>query len=223
MRLICMKYGIDIELRENQVNTIVIENPDSMCDFVNQMVMASCNEETLVSLWSQEKQLPFSKTAELILDLFNIDFNNKKIITALYGELQENAASLDIEKAHINSEMIDLLDRIFLSEPYEGISYNLEFAWKDLFKLYDVRLDAYPDDALMRITEYIMVLSSICHVKVVFLLHAHSFFDHEKILKIYESAMLRKVHLVLIEPCEYEKEVFENICIIDKDNCNIYK
>ena len=54
----------------------------------------------------------------MIINPFSIDFNARKIQNKLYSELLEAEASYIEEKAHIQTLVIDYLDKLIHKAPY---------------------------------------------------------------------------------------------------------
>ena len=69
-----------------------------------------------------------------------VDFNNKKIITKLYEQLSQIAKEENEGYDSINSEIVSTLEKICGCVEYSNVQYDLEFDWKNLFKLYNVRI-----------------------------------------------------------------------------------
>lgn len=222
MKLVNSHYGLEIKLEENYVNVIVSENASTMSRLVNDLINQCMGMEGNFVL-SDNKILKMEKESEIIVNPFQLDFGNKKILNALYSGMIETAINYEMDKSKINSELIELLDNISIDQTYSGISYSLDLEWTSIFKMYNVHLDDDYEDLITKITEYIKVLSCLCHIHILFLINIKSFLTVEELQALYLCAHYNKINLVLLETTETEKIVGENIIILDKDDCLIVK
>ena len=220
MKLVYARYGLQIDMKENRVDTLVIENPFAMVELVSQLWEQSNGGEGDFIL-SFDKTLKIEKNMEVILNPFSLDFNNRKITSALYGVLEETANSYVLEKAEINSSCIQVLEQILLSQSYMGIEYELDFAWNELFKLYGVKITKDYSSLLEKLIEYIKIMATLCGVRVICLVNIKCYLNSEELLELIRNVHYNKIQLVLVESQEAEKIADENIYIIDKDNCLI--
>ena len=222
MKIVNARYGIDIELPEERIAVRIIENKLAMREIVHS-IWEQCDGSEGEFVLSEDKVLKIGKVCHSILNPFCIDFNNKKIISTLYGEMSNAAEEYIQEKAELNSGVINILDKVSLALGYSGLEYNYDFAWNDLFKVYGVKLSIEYDSLLEKLVEYIKLMSKLCGIQVVFLVNIKLFLSNEELLELYSAACYNKVRLVLIEGNEQEKLEKERLYIIDKDNCFIVK
>ena len=222
MKLVNSHYGLEIQLDENQITILVVENASTMSRLVNDLINQCIGLDGNFVL-SENKILKIEKESEIIVNPFQLDFGNKKIINALYSEMIDTAINYEADKSRINSELIELLDNISINQTYSGISYSLDLEWTSIFKMYNVHLDNEYEDLITKITEYIKVLSCLCHTRLLFFVNIKSFFSVEELQALYSCAQYNKINLILLEKSEVEKIGGENIIILDKDDCLIVK
>ena len=89
MKLICAKQGIELRLDENQVNTLVLENPAIFSEFLQNLISQLEGNEGELILSEGDKIYPISKTVAFLANPLSVDCNEKKIITKLYKELED--------------------------------------------------------------------------------------------------------------------------------------
>ena len=87
MKLINTKYNLDIELVENRVTIISVENPLAYREILENVWNQVMGQEGDFILSDGDKIKNISKEVECIFNLFDTDFNSKKIISKLYQEL----------------------------------------------------------------------------------------------------------------------------------------
>lgn len=222
MKLVNSYYGLEIQLDENNITVLVVENASTMSKIVYDLINQCRGLEGNFVL-SENKILKMDKESEIIVNPFQLDFSNKKILNALYSEMTATAMDYEVDKAKLNSELIELLDNITINQSYSGICYSLDWEWASLFKMYNVHLDDDYEDLITKITEYTKVLSCLCHIRLLFLVNIKSFLTVEELQALYLCAQHNKINLILLESSEVEKNDRENIIILDKDDCLIVK
>lgn len=222
MKLVNSKYGLNIEFIENRVNTLVIEKPEFMSDIIQNIIFQIDGMEGSFVL-SDEQEINFQRDVVLIAEPFNIDLNNRKIIGKLYGQLAEVAKEQVEDYNNINKNVIETLEKIYAGIAYNNINFNLEFDWKELFKLYNVKLEENYDTLYEKLEEYIKVLANILHPKLVIFLNLKKYLEKEQMENLLMSSFYNKITILLIESDEGYYLEKEKIYIIDKDRCLIVK
>lgn len=223
MKLTCAKYGLEINFIENEINLLIVENPVCMSEIVANFKQQCEGMEGIFLLSEKNNIMQFEKLAKLIINPFSLDFNDRKVLSKLYTQMETYAVDFFEEKESINSKMISLLDDIVLRSPYQNLTYNLELNWNDFFKLYGICFENISGSLLERITEYIKLLSNLLDIKLICLVNIKSYLTVDEIKELYKTAFYYKVYLLLLESVEQEKMEEEKELIIDKDLCIIIK
>ncbi len=222
MRLVNSTYGLSIGFFENSINTLVVEKPEFMTDIV-QNIISQINGFKGSFVLSDDKDVKFDKDVVFVTDPFHVDLNSKKIMNKLYGQL-EDIANESIEFYNdINKTIIDTLEKITDGVSYNNLKYNLEFHWKELYKLYDVKLEEHYDTLEGKLEEYIKVLSNIVRPKLVIFLNLKAYLEKRQMESLVVSSFYNKIPLLLIESDEKYQLENEEMFIVDKDRCLIVK
>ena len=87
MKIINNNWQRQIVLEDNLIYTIVFENKKYYRENILELIRQHKGYEGNFILSNNNKEVSFDKNSYFISDLFNIDINNKKIITKIYGEL----------------------------------------------------------------------------------------------------------------------------------------
>lgn len=221
MKLINNEYQLNIDLLENMINVLIIENNDIFSSLVYDLWTQCNGNEGSWMLVDNIKQLTLSKNLICIINPFQINLNEKRIITDLYHEIKLiSDESLILDESKLNTEIIDFLDKVISLVPY-SIAYKSEFDFVNLMKIYDLKIDDCYETLLEKIVEYIKLMNRVCHINIVVFVGIKQYLNSNEILYLYEFSMYEKVHLILIENHQYELLNFEKLSIIDKDLCII--
>ena len=95
MILVHPRIEEQIEFKENVINVLCIENKTMFNEIVSDFLVQINGEDGDFILSEKGKELPIKKTVELVLSPFIMDFNSKKILSSIYGDLKENAYQQD--------------------------------------------------------------------------------------------------------------------------------
>lgn len=221
MRLANSDYSIDFSINENEVYEIVVEAASTFSDIVGTLVGQKNGSDGTFYFSEGNKVLKFDKVSDVLIDYFSISINSRKILSSLYSEM-EAIANEDIErKVRINAEIISVLDSIVTSVGESEVSYNLDFKWTDVFKIYNVEFEELFDSLAEKLISYVRLVSRFTDIKLLFLVNARAYFSQEELNSIYEIANYCKTSIVLLEPCENVNRGLEKRFIIDRDLCLI--
>jgi CRISPR type II-A-associated protein Csn2 len=223
MKLNNADYNLLFDMKENQINVLVVENQHAFSDIVSSLYFQCQGGEGHFILSDANKALKIANEAEILLDLFSLDFNNRKILGKLYAELDDIGKDYIQEKENINASIVQNLDEIILKSRYDHLDFQIDLQWTELFKLYKVKIEQDFENLLEKLIEYMKVLVYVCNISVLILVNTKAYFDSEEQKQIYEMANLLKLQLVLIESRESMSISEEKVYIIDKDLCLIEK
>lgn len=221
MKLVHSEYDVNLELKENQIQVVIIENSKMLAEIVQELYRQYNGGEGEFVLSENNKILPLNKHMELITDVFALDCNEKKIIAKLYQEMEEQAAeNLILESKELNSAILCYLEKICGMMPYH-LEYQTEFFPSKIMKMADLKFEAEAENLLERIVEYLGITGKIFRCTVYIFVNLKLFLTKEEIEKLYEFAFYNKIPLILIEGVMGEIYSGEKITIIDMDKCMI--
>ena len=224
MKIINNNWQRQIVLGDNLIHTIVFENKKYYRENILELIRQHKGYEGNFILSNNNKEVSFDKNSYFISDLFNIDINNKKIITKVYGELLKIVTDDIVGYNKITS---------YIREYFETLvfNYNLDLEYNDkieanlLLKLGDFKIQFEESDYLEKLIKFLKVLVELCNIKVVFIVGLYRVFSLEEVEKIYKEVCLNKINIINIESekqnikkSDYYNEL---VYIFDKDNCEI--
>lgn len=223
MKCVSINHFIDCEWEEYETLHLVVENPILMGDIVSEFYAMSLGEEGSFCLSEDNKEIPFGKMIEIIINPFGIDFNSRQIVNKLYSELVKAEEPFVLEKAEINARILDYLEKITSELAYNEISFDINLDTVKLLKMYDVKANPEYLSLTEKLAEFIKILSLLLKKKVLILVNIKSYLESDNINELKKMARYYKVSLVLID--NNEGAVFDDdvIYIIDKDSCIIKK
>ena len=224
MKIINRESHRQIELKENVIHTLILENKVYYREIILELLRQHKGLEGDFVLSEKNKDIAFDKNSYFITDLFNIDINNKKVLTKVYATLQKQVEEDIVEYNQLTSVIKRYFERLVFNNNLD-LEQDEEIDVMSLLKLGDFKIHFEESNYLEKIIKYMKVLIDLCGVKVIFLIGLHSIFNNNEIKQFYKEICLNKIKIVNIETQQFSdysnKDYKELIYIFDKDNCEI--
>lgn len=221
MRFVYSNESIDISFSANTPLVLVIEKKDLFSIIVSDLWRQSSGEEGKCILSNINSTLELNKDVVFIIDPFSVNYNEKRVLTSVYEDLDEICNSNywgDV--ADINTRIIELLEAINDKSEFH-LTYKLNFQLKELLKIYNVKL-LYEDDSLLdRISSYIKLLHRVRNVKLIIFVNLKTFLNDEQLNLLFKECLYEDICIMDIENVDFGKSANEKYVIIDKDLCKI--
>ena len=224
MKIINNNWQRQIVLEDNLIHTIVFENKKYYRENILELIRQHKGYEGSFILSTNNKEVSFDKNSYFISDLFNIDINNKKIITKVYGELLKIVTDDIVEYNKITSYIREYFETLVFNNNLD-LEYNDEIEANSLLKLADFKIQFEESNYLEKLIKFLKVLVELCSIKVIFIAGLYRVFSVEEVEKIYKEVCLNKINIINIES-EYQNikksDCYNEIVyIFDQDNCEI--
>ena len=222
MKLVYSDYGISMDFIEGKVNILCIEQPKAFAQMVGDFWNQINGEAGGWILSDNEKILQISKYVIGIYNPFSLDCNEKKVLTKIYSELDENTKLFfPTETAELNSRIVTLLDALVESVPYH-LEMKTGLDMTAMFKLFDIRIESTQLCLVEHIIDYLRVMHDILHIDVFVFVNIKQYLLDDELDALYEFSIYEKIFLFLIEGRFIKSDKYCEKCwILDKDSCMI--
>ena len=87
MKIINKNWQRKIEIEDNIIYTLVFENKKYYQENIIELINQHKGNEGRYILSNDNKEISFDKNSYIITDIFNIDINNKKVLSKIYSSL----------------------------------------------------------------------------------------------------------------------------------------
>ena len=165
MRLLIKNFQYEIEFPENQINVLIIEDPKLFTEILRDVWNQANGGDGGLLLSENGKEVVFSKTAEGVFNPFQLDINNRKMVSALYKDLSESAKdSMLRETAELNAYYLRYFDGLIENYPYP-VTYDDQIEISELFKVFKVRFDESSDSLAEFVLNYFRMVSRVLGLK----------------------------------------------------------
>ena len=221
MKLVYYELDLKIEFNENKVTLLVLESPCLFQKVVTDLYQQSLGDQQFYVLSENQKELEFNKQVDVVLSPLNIDLNNKKIISRVYGHLSDLANEELNKKLELNNSVYCYLENLVSSSNYPFLEINIDPRWDNLFKMYDIKVRDETESLLERINEYLKLNSSLMNYELFVFVGLKQFLDDDQLEELYKMIELLKLHVLLIESNDSRYNSYEDMYIFDQDLCLI--
>ena len=222
MKLMYKAFGDPLELVDGIPNILVIENQKLRRDFIDILNHQMETGEGDVILSDDNNILKIEKCADMVINPFSLDINQKKIITKLNNNLKELA--LDGSNYAITVEVIGkistYLENLSMQLTYPITLNNIEVA--DLIKLSGAKIEVETNTFFENFMNYMCLVSDVLGTSLFITVNLGLFVSQKEIKELFKMANYKNIHLLLIESSDLlERDLLQRITIIDNDLCII--
>ena len=224
MKIINKNWQRKIEIEDNIIYTLVFENKKYYRENIIELIKQHKGNEGSYFLSNDNKEISFDKNSYIITDIFNIDINNKKVLTKIYSSLLKEIVEDISSYNELSTNIRVYFEKLIFNSSLE-IDQGEEIDMSSLLKLGDFRVHVENDDILEKFVKFLKILSELCGYKIIFVVGLHTVFTQDEIIEIYKEVCLNKINIINIEYQQFNnlstKNYREIVYIFDKDNCEI--
>lgn len=213
----------DMIFTEEYINVLQIQDKKLFTNVINSLNDNINNIEDTkerIIILDNDTEIKIEKEVLMIIDVFNIDFNQKKIQNALYNKI-EKIYKQEFERMSefqnvFQKLQLNVLD-VFNEFPFE-FNYKESIGIQEYLKLLGIKISNNKEKIIDMIFSLIDVVEYLSIAKLLIFVNIKLYLGNDEIQEVYKYAMYKKVNILLIETGE-EKEPLENekILYIDSD------
>lgn len=199
------------------VYEIVIENKKILFNICKDIIN---NPDERIKIYSS-KLIDSKKNIFCIFNLFDIDANNKKLLTNTYKDVSFKCRSIEIINSieNINSLILNLLE--FISYEFDSsITFNNDLSLCDLLALYNLKYEYDNNSFLVSFISYIKANLLINKFYYIFTFNLSDFLSQNDLDILAKE--LSYLQIVLIDIAGKKSNLtYSKTIIIDEDLCEI--
>ena len=224
MKIINKNWQRKLEIEDNIIYTLVFENKKYYRENIIELINQHKGNEGSYILSNDNKEISYDKNSYIITDIFNIDINNKKVLSKIYSSLLKEIVEDISSYNELSTNIRVYFEKLIFNSSLE-IDQSEEIDMSSLLKLGDFRVHVENDDILEKFLKFLKVLTELCGCKIIFVVGLHTVFTQDEIIEIYKEVCLNKINIINIEYQQFNnlstKNYREIVYIFDKDNCEI--
>lgn len=223
MKLVHPDWEKQIELKGEGVPLISIEDPAALYGILSEMKEEGSLGVGRFVLSEGEKILDMRKRFLLVLHPWDMDMNDRKIITKLVSQMAGTAQGEQFfqKTGRLGNELVSWMEEVTGEIPLP-IAYDLDIDWEGLIKSFHIHLD---DGGLMleeRMISFMKIWNHFCGETAFCFYGFRNLLPAERRELFYENAKEEELQFFLLEGPVHDIIQKEDAFIIDKDLCQIF-
>jgi len=208
-----------IEFRENEIPVLVIENPWEYRKAVIMLRSQLCSEPGDFCLGERHQMIDIAKNVDLVTDPFNLDFDNRKILSGLIRLAAEELSELSDPKMRLLQDINSFFGEVALSLPYT-VDYAQIETIDGLIRHMGLKIDrdsmSFPEQLL----EYLRLQRDFLGKRLVIFLNLRRSLTEEELKSLYRSVQYEKLNILLLESFIDSAPLDnEHLILVDNDLC----
>lgn len=219
-------FGLDnyAKLKEENVLLISINNVKMFTNIIKLLnnKINGIEEKEIILLDDENKEINMKSKCMLLIDLFNIDYNSKKVLNKIYELIEEKIKlnqDLQLENYMLNirNYLIEEINEL----PFE-FSMKSELDISEVLKLFNVKIDTINYESVLEKIEFLIDIA--CTLKIadiIFIPNLKQYLSNEEVVELYKYSLYKNIKLVIIERENREKVEYENVWEIDENYCDV--
>lgn len=220
MKLKINGFTNELEFYNDKVSVLAIKDTKCFTNTIQEIndEIKGIESDEIFLLDDKENELKMSNKMYMILDLFNIDYNSKKILGKLYDKISKN-----IENSG-ETKLQNLFIEVRKSIVEEINELPFEFTMSDdidiinILKLYNLKVDILSYETILERIEFFIDLNATLNIfDVIIIPNLKMYLSEEELIELYKYSLYNNVKLLLIEKNFTQKLEYEHILVIDED------
>lgn len=219
MKLKINGFENEIIFDDETVNILSIKDAKCFSHIIdilnNKMNGIESNEIFLLD--NAENELSIEKEAFMALDLFNIDYNSKKILNKIYTLISENISkNQDYEIHNMTVKLRNYIINEINELPFEFIMKD-ELEISEILKLYNLKIDNISYNSIIEKVEILVdLLSTLNIAQLLIIPNLKSYLSNEELVEFYKYVLYNNINLLVIERESKKQLKYEKNLIIDE-------
>ncbi len=222
IRIVNANIETKIDLSDSYTQLLVIENPREYYKTVCELLHEFDGVEGEYVFVSEDKIVSPNSVGDILVDIFDFDFNDKKLINLLQKHLESRFFNGEgmVQFNETSSAISSFFENLFMSADF-ALTYN-EPQFADLFKACSVKFAKNYDSLIEKIICYINILSGLKKCEFVIIVGLKSVLSDEDLGLLYDHCAREHIALLLIEHTKTRPLLDrERAIIITEDLCEV--
>lgn len=220
MKLKIVGFENEIVFNEENISVLVVNNPKCFSHILEELngEMNGINSNEIFLLDEEGNEFNISKEMYMVFDLFNIDYNSKKILNQIYEIISDNIdKSTDYEIENIITKLRNYIIQEINELPFE-FTMKDELEIPEILKLYNLKIDSSSyTSVLERVEILIDIISTMKLARILVIPNLKAYMSNEELIELYKYSLYNDVKLLLIERTNSEILKYEQTLIVDEN------
>lgn len=222
MKLVNNRYQRHLDFDKYSSHFLIIENAKEYLKVVKEMYDEYVHGiESEFVLSDNGKIIDIAKNCLFLHEYFDLDINNKKIISEINSRVSHIFSNLDLAEDFyaLNQIFININDKIVDNFDFK-LDYDSEMSPDKLIKMANFRVSDQASFA-EKLMNYIKIYSNLKKTKLVIFVGISQFLTQDELETFIKQLEYLELKCLLIEPYEKYTTKSAGKIIIDNDLCEI--
>lgn len=197
---------------------LVINDSQFYASIINRLNLISNGIITSNDIVLLENDTNISSNIEVVLDLFNLTLNSRKILSALYKMLETEISSDEMFMYfHRSIEEVNSIVEEYTNDLNIEYTYKEEVSFSDYLKFIDLTIEENTENTLKeKVINYLEIYSELFPNKIFIFCNVLSYFSKEDIMSICKYKNYKHITTLFIENRDTTEHSFQKY-IVDND------
>ena len=223
MKLKINGFENEIQFDEEHINVLTINNSKCFSHIIgilNDKINGIESNEIFL-LDEKNQEIKIDRKVHMALDVFNIDYNSRKILNKIYDIIAEN---IEKNQDYKVGKMVINLRNYIIQEinelPFEFIMKS-ELEIPEILKLYNLKIDDVNYTNILEKVEILIdIISTLKIADILIIPNLKLFLSDDELVELYKYSLYNNVKLLLIERNNKKQLKYERNIIIDENFCD---
>lgn len=221
MKLKINGFENEIQFDDEHINVLTINNSKCFSHIIgilNDKINGIESNEIFL-LDEKNQEIKMDKKAYIVLDVFNIDYNSRKVLNKIYDIIAEN---IEKNQDYKVDKMVMELRNYIIQEinelPFEFVMKS-ELEIPEILKLYNLKIDDVNYTSILEKVEILIdIISTLKFADILIIPNLKLFLSSEELVELYKYSLYNNIKLLLIERKSINKKLnYEKIMYIDEN------
>ena len=223
MKLKINGFENEIQFDEEHINVLTINNSKCFSHIIgilNDKINGIESNEIFL-LDEKNQEIKMDKKVYIVLDIFNIDYNSRKVLNKIYDIIAENIEkNQDYEVEKMVMQLRNYIIQEINELPFEFVMKS-ELEIPEILKLYNLKIDDVNYTSILEKVEILIdIISTLKVADILIIPNLKLFLSSEELVELYKYSLYNNVKLLLIERNNEEQLKYEKNIIIDENFCD---
>lgn len=208
----------EIKFIDGYINNIEVENKKYFFRIINNLLLKNNDNNDEILFFDENfEEINFTNKLNIIIDYFNIDFNNKKYLTEVNKLFIEQLTEDNRKKINNEYRKIISLLKTNLNKIDIPITINDEIDIISLLKIFKLSINS--KDEIIEKLLLLIDIEKIFHInKLLIFVNLKQYLTKEELKELYKYSIYNNVKILLIDSeCYGTCNEFEKKLIIDEN------
>ena len=223
MKLKINGFENEIQFDDEHINVLTINNSKCFSHIIgilNDKINGIDSNEIFL-LDEKNQEIKMDKKVYIVLDIFNIDYNSRKVLNKIYDIIAENIEkNQDYEVEKMVMELRNYIIQEINELPFEFVMKS-ELEIPEILKLYNLKIDDVNYTSILEKVEILIdIISTLKVADILIIPNLKLFLSNEELIELYKYSLYNNVKLLLIERNNEKQLKYEKNIIIDENFCD---